>query len=137
MFFVVQVVLTLALQPTFKKRLWQSCFPVNFAKFLRTPFFIEHLWWLPLYSVSLRTRTLKLYRHITYCIFSYAFFIYSSKFSLGDQTLHVMDFLLKVSVLHFYEIILKTYLFWGHTSVLQNQPHRLRSRKSSHPARSK
>ena len=21
-------------------------FPVNFAKFLRTPFFIEHLWWL-------------------------------------------------------------------------------------------
>ena len=22
------------------------CFPVNFAKFLRTPFFIEHLWWL-------------------------------------------------------------------------------------------
>ena len=46
MFFVVQVVLTLTLQPTFKKRLWQSCFPVNFAKFLRTPFFIEHLWWL-------------------------------------------------------------------------------------------
>ena len=22
------------------------CFPVNFAKFLRTPFFVEHLWWL-------------------------------------------------------------------------------------------
>ena len=22
------------------------CFPVNFAKFSRTPFFIEHLWWL-------------------------------------------------------------------------------------------
>ena len=29
-----------------KKRLWHSCFPVNFVKFLRTPFFIEHLWWL-------------------------------------------------------------------------------------------
>ena len=29
-----------------KKRLWHRCFPVNFAKFLRTPFFIEHLWWL-------------------------------------------------------------------------------------------
>ena len=27
-----------------KKRLWHSCFPVNFAKFLRTPSFIEHLW---------------------------------------------------------------------------------------------
>ena len=23
-----------------------KCFPVNFAKFLRTSFFIEHLWWL-------------------------------------------------------------------------------------------
>ena len=29
-----------------KKRLWHRCFPVKFAKFLRTPFFIEHLWWL-------------------------------------------------------------------------------------------
>ena len=29
-----------------KKRLWHRCFPVNFVKFLRTPFFIEHRWWL-------------------------------------------------------------------------------------------
>ena len=29
-----------------KKRLWYRCFPVNFAKILRTPFFMEHLWWL-------------------------------------------------------------------------------------------
>ena len=33
-----------------KKRLWHRCFPVNFAKFLRTPFFTEHLWWLLLKS---------------------------------------------------------------------------------------
>ena len=26
-----------------KKRLWHRCFPVNFAKFLRTPFLTEHL----------------------------------------------------------------------------------------------
>ena len=32
-----------------KKRLWHRCFPVNFAKFLRTPFSIEHLWWLLLW----------------------------------------------------------------------------------------
>ena len=32
-----------------KKRLWYMCFPVNFAKFLRTPFHIEHLWWLLLF----------------------------------------------------------------------------------------
>ena len=29
-----------------KKRLLHRCFPVNFAKFLRTPFFTEYLWWL-------------------------------------------------------------------------------------------
>ena len=40
----------LGLQPLLKKRLWHRCFPVNFAKFLRAPFFIEHLWWLLLES---------------------------------------------------------------------------------------
>ena len=34
------------LQFCFKKRLWHGCFPMNFAKFLRTPFSIEHLRWL-------------------------------------------------------------------------------------------
>ena len=28
------------------KRLRHRCIPVNIAKFLRTAFFIEHLWWL-------------------------------------------------------------------------------------------
>ena len=28
------------------QRLWHRCFPVSFAKCLRTLFFIEHLWWL-------------------------------------------------------------------------------------------
>ena len=32
-----------------KKRLWHRCFPVNFAKFLRTPFFTGHLRWLLLW----------------------------------------------------------------------------------------
>ena len=32
--------------PFLKNRLWQRRFPVNFAKFLRAPFFIENLWWL-------------------------------------------------------------------------------------------
>ena len=27
-----------------KKTLWHRCFPVNFTKFLRTPFFTERLW---------------------------------------------------------------------------------------------
>ena len=29
-----------------KTRLWHRCFPVNFAKFIRTHFFKEHLMWL-------------------------------------------------------------------------------------------
>ena len=32
----------------FKKRLWHWCFPVSFEKFVKAPFFIEHLWWMPL-----------------------------------------------------------------------------------------
>ena len=32
--------------PVSKKKLWHRCFPVDFAKFVRAPFFIEHLGWL-------------------------------------------------------------------------------------------
>ena len=35
-----------------KKRPWHRCFPVNFAKFLRTTFFIQHLRWLLLENES-------------------------------------------------------------------------------------
>ena len=34
------------------QRLWHRCFPVNFVKFLRTPFLTEHLWWLLLKNVK-------------------------------------------------------------------------------------
>ena len=33
-------------QTLLKKRLWHRCFPANFVKFLRAPFFTEHLRWL-------------------------------------------------------------------------------------------
>ena len=36
-----------------KKGLWYKCFPVNFVKFLRTSFFMEHLQWLLLLMVSI------------------------------------------------------------------------------------
>ena len=43
-----------------KMRLWNRCFPVNFAKFLRTHFFIEHLWWLLLiFDMFLKYVTVK------------------------------------------------------------------------------
>ena len=31
---------------------WHRCFPVNFAKFLRTPLFTEQLWWLLLSDLN-------------------------------------------------------------------------------------
>ena len=40
-----------------KKKLWHGCFPVNFVKFLRTSFYLEHLWWLLLnHAIHLRNR---------------------------------------------------------------------------------
>ena len=38
-----------------KKRLQHRCFPVNILKFLRTAFFMEHLWCLLLKAVSCMT----------------------------------------------------------------------------------
>ena len=38
-----------------KKILRHWRFPVNFAKFRRTPFYIEHLWWLLLPVVTSRS----------------------------------------------------------------------------------
>ena len=44
-----------------KKRLWHRCLPVNFVKFLRTPFYKEHLWWLLLKLV--RPSELRMFRY--------------------------------------------------------------------------
>ena len=40
-----------------KIRHWHNCFPVNFAKFLKTPFFIEHLRWLLIFVSSVCQKT--------------------------------------------------------------------------------
>ena len=50
-----------------KKRLWHRCFPVNFAIFLRTPFFIEHLWWLFLFfTFSLPLEYIKVFENLNH-----------------------------------------------------------------------
>ena len=36
-----------------KKTLWQKCFPVSFAKFLRTPFFIKHRFYINIWILKL------------------------------------------------------------------------------------
>ena len=51
LFFIKSAVLRSA--NLWKKRLWHRCFPVNFAKFVRTPLFTKALQWLLFYLVLL------------------------------------------------------------------------------------
>ena len=44
-----------------KKKLYDRCFPVNFAKFLRAPFLPEHLWWLLINKVIHKLTKIKLF----------------------------------------------------------------------------
>ena len=49
-----------------KKRPWHRCFPMNFAKFLRTPVVTKHFWWLllivePAYKILIKFQILKLF----------------------------------------------------------------------------
>ena len=46
-----------------KNNLQHRCFPVKFAKFLRTPFFTDHFQWLPLFFKGLKWLPLK-FTHI-------------------------------------------------------------------------
>ena len=71
-----------------KKRLWHRCFPVNFVKFLQTPFLTEHLWWLLLsFQVSL-------------CYFPYAslYIIYLHLYFI-QKFFSVFNFVLRCSFL--------------------------------------
>ena len=45
-----------------KRRLWHRCFPVNFARFVRTPFFREQFWWLLLYIPKINNINKSLYQ---------------------------------------------------------------------------
>ena len=51
-----------------KMRFWYRCFPVNFAEFLRTPFIIEHLWWLLLFLILFLGK-MNLTKRQNYCPF--------------------------------------------------------------------
>ena len=65
-----------------KRRLWHRCFPVNFVKFRRTPFFIEHLWRLLLSLkisnslILISIRTVLVILPICYVYISIVFTIY-------------------------------------------------------------
>ena len=88
-----------------KKRLWHRCFPVNFVKFLRTPFYIEHLWRLLLmiYGIILVT--------IPYCTIYYS--LHQDFFSLYVPNRKVLlDFFIVSTIPYFnYSYCYHTVLF--------------------------
>ena len=54
-----------------KKRLWHMCFLVNFEKFIRTPFSIEHPRWLPLIKRKVYVQKKNKISIIYQCFFSF------------------------------------------------------------------
>ena len=79
----------------YKKRDWHRCFPVNFAKYLRTPFFTEHLWWLLLLVVTIfwRGRSYLLMNPVTQLFFGWHF----SHLTDDNDTKITLNFLQKKS----------------------------------------
>ena len=77
-----------------KKRLWHRCFPVNFAKFRRTPIFTEQLRWLLLllsYS-NLLEETSIIIKNV-YFIQLYRYFNFAGSFNLSLKLHdHLFDF---------------------------------------------
>ena len=66
----------------FKKRLWHRCFPVNFAKILRTSFLTEYLRWLLLTFQGEST----LYSFRTYCSKQVQYLKFSEQKLHGNAT---------------------------------------------------
>ena len=52
-----------------KKKLWHRCFHVNFAKFLRTTFLKEHLWWLLLKKAVLKNFAIFMGKNLSWSLF--------------------------------------------------------------------
>ena len=66
-----------------KMRLWRRCFPVIFVKFLRIPYFTEHLRWLFL-------KFCKIYRKY-HCWSLFLMKVFSSKFCKNFKTLKLQN----------------------------------------------
>ena len=97
MFLEIKSVLVPLPVTLFKKRLWHRCFPVFFAKFLRTSFLTEHFGWLLLKRRSdFQTKGLKRERQrersrvrlATKAVLQYPTLIQSSR---RDRSIDVSD----------------------------------------------
>ena len=76
-----------------KERLQRKCFLVKFAKFLRTPFFIEHLQWLLLtavkiYNIYIINIYILIKYQITCCYKKIALLKYNDNANINKATFH-------------------------------------------------
>ena len=70
-----------------KRRLWHRCFPVNFAKFLRTPFLQNTFGWLLLWELSKYNETICRLLALT----SYKFFLKNRSLELVREEFRYLD----------------------------------------------
>ena len=83
-----------------KKRFWHRCFPVNFAKFLRTPFLQNTSWRLLPYILQyLRFSNVYIYIVCFYNYDSYAYLILVVQATKKDQSLSLFSFNWQFNVL--------------------------------------
>ena len=119
-----------------KKRLWHKCFLVNFAKFLRAPFIIEHLWTTPcltsqrsmkiqIWSYSLRCPLVGFYiltfsKLSIFCIWTYKI-AKGHRFSVGYMggycCTSFQDKILKIHFLISRELILASFHLYLYTAI--------------------
>ena len=67
-----------------KKTLWLRCFLVNFVKFLKTLFFIEHRWW-PLLFRATQNFVHNIYLYTTGTIFCKYVFLFCATLNIFSQ----------------------------------------------------
>ena len=87
------------LRPTtlLKKSLWHRCFPANFVKFLRTPFYTEHLWWLLLIKLSRSSNIFAFTTQYWFPFLSFSFFCLLVFFCSCNDT--AFKFCIKVAII--------------------------------------
>ena len=74
-----------------KKWLWHRCFPVNFAIFLRTPFFIEHLWTTASVTLHISSYCCTRTRNFSKTILTktYASFIFHTQINISSKNCNI------------------------------------------------
>ena len=98
-----------------KKRLWRRCFLLNFVKFLRTPIFIEHLWWLLiwLYYLNLKNLPVNGYRSVTLFTNSFLYQLTHICWKISEPCRNFLLFFRKIQISNVIRTVNKQ--FWTYS----------------------